>query len=188
MTKKTRKKNGMTICLGLLALFGICCLFNACDAGRDELSTQEAVETEETGEVSSEAQVAPKEKEIIISDLLYVPADIQYKYDLSKPEELALAVYDGEAIFKDKCWPCHGDGSHQPGTTTLKIKYGENKTEYLEERTDLIPKHITFMVRQGRAVMVPFRLTAISHNDLRAVIAYLTRNNPTQLEIGQDRY
>jgi mono/diheme cytochrome c family protein len=61
------------------------------------------------------------------------------------------------------------------GTAALEIKYKGEKPALLEERTDLTPEVVAFFVRKGSGVMPPFRPTEVSDDDLKALGAYLSR-------------
>jgi hypothetical protein len=66
-----------------------------------------------------------------------------------------------------------------PGTQQLGIKYRDSDIPaVLDERTDLVPEFIEVIVRQGVSFMPQFRKTEIGDEDLDALSAYLTRNNP----------
>ena len=91
----------------------------------------------------------------------------------------------GEQVYDDWCAPCHGAGlglpgfGGLPGTQQLAIKYRDSDIPaVLHERTDLVPAFIEVTVRQGVSFMPQFRKTEISDDDLAALSAYLTRNNP----------
>jgi (+)-pinoresinol hydroxylase len=45
----------------------------------------------------------------------------------------------------------------------------------LEERTDLTPQVVLFYIRQGVAMMAPFRKTELSDKDAKAIADYLSR-------------
>jgi mono/diheme cytochrome c family protein len=98
-------------------------------------------------------------------------------------------VAHGKAVFEKWCAACHGagDGGNDfltdrliprlPGTNALHAKYNDKVPALLEERTDLTPDSIEYFVRNGITLMAPFRKTEVSDDDLRALSAYLTRNN-----------
>jgi (+)-pinoresinol hydroxylase len=101
------------------------------------------------------------------------------------PQSGAADVEQGEQIYEYWCEPCHGTGlglpgfDGLPGTQQLRIKYrGTDVPAVLDERTDLVPAFIEVSVRQGVSFMPQFRKTEISDQDLEALSAYLTRNNP----------
>jgi mono/diheme cytochrome c family protein len=88
-----------------------------------------------------------------------------------------LTMTDGEQIYKYHCWNCHGEGPGKPGTTALKALHEGQLPAVLEERTDLDPDYIRYLVRNGVSIMPHFRKTHISDEQLDALVDYLTRNN-----------
>ncbi|MBJ7579311.1 cytochrome c [Devosia sp. MC532] len=88
-----------------------------------------------------------------------------------------LTMTDGEQIYKYHCWNCHGEGPGKPGTTALAALHGDSLPAVLEERTDLDPEYIRYLVRNGVSIMPHFRQTHISDTQLEALVDYLTRNN-----------
>jgi (+)-pinoresinol hydroxylase len=101
------------------------------------------------------------------------------------PDERAARIEHGRQIYEYWCGTCHGPGlglpgfSALPGTHQLEIKYrGTDIPAVLDERTDLVPEFIEVIVRQGVSFMPQFRKTEISDEELDALSAYLTRNNP----------
>jgi (+)-pinoresinol hydroxylase len=89
----------------------------------------------------------------------------------------AAAVKQGQQVYEYWCTPCHGKGERgYPGTTALQAKYKGALPSALEDRTDLTPAAIRFVVRRGISIMPFFRPTEVSEADLAALAAYLTRN------------
>jgi mono/diheme cytochrome c family protein len=87
----------------------------------------------------------------------------------------AASVEKGKQVFQTWCEACHGSGGDRPGTLGLEVKYGGKIPARLEDRKDLTPDFIKLYVRNGFAMMAPFRKTEISDADLAALTAYLTR-------------
>ena len=89
----------------------------------------------------------------------------------------AIAPAQGEprgyVEFQRACSVCHGSGPAKPGTRALRAKYGGKLPALLEQRTDLAPDYVKFIVRHGVSVMPPFRKTELSDADLEAIAAYL---------------
>jgi mono/diheme cytochrome c family protein len=81
----------------------------------------------------------------------------------------------GYVQYEKSCVVCHGGGPARPGTRSLATKYQNKLPALLADRTDLQPQYIRTIVRQGIAVMPPFRKTELSDADLDAIVAYLTR-------------
>jgi mono/diheme cytochrome c family protein len=91
-------------------------------------------------------------------------------------EDRGSAVERGAAVFNNWCSACHSRGpQNAPGTTSLQFKYQGSVPAALEERRDLTPDLLKFFVRNGVAMMAPFRKTEVSDADLDALAAYLTR-------------
>ncbi|HEY8519553.1 MAG TPA: cytochrome c [Gammaproteobacteria bacterium] len=100
--------------------------------------------------------------------------------------ERATAIERGREIYAYWCEPCHGPGvglpgfDALPGTHQLALKYRNTSIPaVLDERTDLAPAYIKAVVREGISFMPQFRKTEISDEELDALAAYLTRNNPS---------
>jgi (+)-pinoresinol hydroxylase len=81
----------------------------------------------------------------------------------------------GYVQFQNSCAVCHGAGPAHPGTRALAYKYRGKSPGPLEERTDLAPDFIKYVVRHGVSVMPMFRKTELSDADLDAIAVYLTR-------------
>ncbi len=79
----------------------------------------------------------------------------------------------GRAVYQKWCTPCHGTGPGKAGTEAAAA-HGI-KPAVLEERTNLTPKLIESVVRNGISFMPRFRKTEISNTDLEAITAYLVR-------------
>jgi len=94
----------------------------------------------------------------------------------------------GREVFDQRCRACHGAlpdeifgplfVSPMPGTRALRDRYRGELPAELERRTDLSAAYIEAVVRDGYLSMPFFRPTELSDDDLEALIAYLTRNNP----------
>ena len=87
-------------------------------------------------------------------------------------------VSRGEAIYQARCEYCHGDGPQKGGTMMLQRRYQGSRPAVLHQRTDLAAQFIRVMVRTNTPGMAPVRITEVSEQELDALIAYLTRNNP----------
>jgi (+)-pinoresinol hydroxylase len=83
----------------------------------------------------------------------------------------------GYVLFQRACSVCHGTGPAKPGTRALTTKYHGKLPALLEQRTDLQPDYIKYIVRHGVSVMAPFRKTELSDADLDAIADYLTRRH-----------
>jgi mono/diheme cytochrome c family protein len=81
----------------------------------------------------------------------------------------------GREVFDKWCAPCHGAGFGKPATAALAFKYKGEKPALLEERTDLTPEIVKYMVRNGVYTMPASRKTEISDDDLDALAAYLSK-------------
>ena len=91
-------------------------------------------------------------------------------------EDSGSAVERGAAVFGNWCSACHSRGpQNAPGTASLEIKYQGSVPAALEDRRDLTADVVKFFVRNGVAMMAPFRKVEVSDADLDALAAYLTR-------------
>jgi (+)-pinoresinol hydroxylase len=81
----------------------------------------------------------------------------------------------GYVEFQRACSVCHGSGPARPGTRALRAKYRGKLPALLEQRTDLTPAYVKYIVRHGVSVMPLFRKTELSEADLEAIAAYLAR-------------
>jgi hypothetical protein len=61
-----------------------------------------------------------------------------------------------------------------PGTSALAAKYDGQEPAVLEERKDLTPDFIKFVVRHGVSIMPPFRKTEITDAELSVLADYLS--------------
>jgi mono/diheme cytochrome c family protein len=94
-------------------------------------------------------------------------------------EDSGAAVESGAAVFNNWCSACHSRGpQNAPGTASLQNKYQGSVPAALEDRRDLTPEVIKVFVRNGVAMMAPFRKVEVSDADLDALAAYLTRPRP----------
>ncbi|HEY9181848.1 MAG TPA: cytochrome c [Gammaproteobacteria bacterium] len=111
------------------------------------------------------------------------PADYQGTFPIAAWSRTTAAIEDsgsaverGAAVFNNWCSACHSRGPQDaPGTTSLQIKYQGSVPAALEDRTDLTSEVIKVFVRNGVAMMAPFRKVEVSDADLDALAAYLTR-------------
>ena len=88
---------------------------------------------------------------------------------------------EGKEVYDKWCIICHGENNPASGggTATLMVLYKDTDIPAeLEDRTDMSPELIESTVRWGRQAMPNFRITEITHSQLEALVAYLTRNNP----------
>ena len=94
-------------------------------------------------------------------------------------EDRGTSVDRGAAVFNNWCSACHSRGpQNAPGTASLQVKYQGSVPAALEDRRDLTPEVIKVFVRNGVAMMAPFRKVEVSDVDLDALAAYLTRTRP----------
>jgi mono/diheme cytochrome c family protein len=91
-------------------------------------------------------------------------------------EESGSAAERGAAVFNNWCSACHSRGpQNAPGTVSLQHKYQGSVPAALEDRRDLTPEVVKVFVRNGVAMMAPFRKVEVSDADLDALAAYLAR-------------
>jgi mono/diheme cytochrome c family protein len=81
----------------------------------------------------------------------------------------------GEAVYQRWCSHCHSAGRGNPGTESLKVKYGDTLPSVLLERTDLDAAAVKLFVRQGVLSMPPFRKTEITDAELAALGDYVAK-------------
>ena len=82
-----------------------------------------------------------------------------------------------EAVYQRWCSHCHSAGRGNPGTESLKVKYGDRLPSVLLERTDLDAAAVKLFVRQGVLSMPPFRKTEITDAELAALGDYVARKH-----------
>lgn len=84
----------------------------------------------------------------------------------------------GKQVFDRWCAGCHGRlNDHQKmlaGTYVLGQRYGATKPAALEDRSDLAPEYLRYIVRHGLNVMPASRKTEISDAQLEQLVQYLT--------------
>ena len=91
-------------------------------------------------------------------------------------EDKGSTVERGAAVFNNWCSACHSRGpQNAPGTSSLQAKYQGSVPAALEDRRDLTPEVVKLFVRNGVAMMAPFRKVEVSDADLEALAAYLAR-------------
>ena len=92
-----------------------------------------------------------------------------------------MLINNGSQVFNQYCRYCHGEAANpldMIGTQKLQERYQGAVPAKLEDRTNLTPVFIETIVRNGLGLMAFFRKTEINDEELEALIAYLTRNNP----------
>lgn len=88
----------------------------------------------------------------------------------------------GKRVYDTWCVNCHGPGPGRygrglTGTEALEAKYDGKIPAVLDERTDLTPALVDYVVRNGVSMMPFFRKTEITDAELAALSAYLSRLN-----------
>ena len=78
----------------------------------------------------------------------------------------------GKVLFDRWCAECHAPGHGHPGTQQLGWTRGA-KLAVLEQRRDLSPELVRYVVRNGLNAMPPYRPTEISDAELGQLAAYL---------------
>lgn len=92
----------------------------------------------------------------------------------------AVGQPSGYVEYEKYCSSCHAAGPEdRPGATALQAKYNGQLPALLSERTDLVADYVKYVVRNGISIMPRARKTEISDAELDVIVAYLTRNNPT---------
>jgi len=100
----------------------------------------------------------------------------------TRSEQIAL----GQKVYESNCVSCHGPGignpgaKFKPGTDALRVKHAGKVPALLTERTDLTPSMVAYFVRNGVSIMPFYRQTEIDDEQLAALGAYLSSNNPNR--------
>jgi (+)-pinoresinol hydroxylase len=87
----------------------------------------------------------------------------------------ATPEVSGEAVYQHWCSHCHNAGRGNPGTESLRVKYGDKLPAVLLERTDLTPQVVAQFVRQGVLSMAPFRKTEITDAELAVLSEFVAK-------------
>ncbi|BFM14848.1 hypothetical protein R50073_10310 [Maricurvus nonylphenolicus] len=82
------------------------------------------------------------------------------------------SALDGAQLFNKNCHICHGDGANFPGTERLAVRSGREHA-VLENRENLSPAYVKWVVRNGLAMMPTFRPTELSDAEVAAIASYL---------------
>lgn len=85
-------------------------------------------------------------------------------------------IRQGEEQFQYWCASCHGRGPGHPGTQALDYRFQGAMPGALQDRTNLAPDYVAYVVRNGLFLMPFFRKTEIDDAQLAAIGAYLSRN------------
>jgi (+)-pinoresinol hydroxylase len=78
----------------------------------------------------------------------------------------------GKQIFSRYCAECHAPGFGHPGTQQLALLRGA-VSSILEQRKDLAPDYIRYVVRHGLWEMPPYRTAEIDDAQLAQLARYL---------------
>ncbi len=95
-----------------------------------------------------------------------LPAAAQYA------QAAVPAPATGKQVFGKWCSDCHSTAGG-PGSVALQRKYHGDVPAILEQRSNLPPEYVTYVVRHGVSFMPSFRKTEISDAELALVGAYL---------------
>lgn len=79
----------------------------------------------------------------------------------------------GQRVFAHRCGMCHREGG--TGTFVLARRLGAAQS-LLEQRTDLKPEYIRFVVRWGLNNMPRLSRVEVPEADLNELLVYLTRD------------
>jgi mono/diheme cytochrome c family protein len=80
----------------------------------------------------------------------------------------------GKAVFDKHCSHCHAPGIGHPGTMQLARTRGRDQA-VLEERDNLAPDYVKYIVRNGLNAMPPFKPSNITREELEALADYLSQ-------------
>jgi len=75
-------------------------------------------------------------------------------------------------VYKKWCSDCHATATG-PGSLALQRRYNGDRPAILDQRKDLRPEYVKFVVRHGMSFMPSFRKTEISDAELALLAAYL---------------
>jgi len=87
--------------------------------------------------------------------------------------EQAVADSQGKQVFNTHCVHCHADAPNAVGTRQLRKRYRDQRA-VLEQRTDLAPEYVAYVVRNGLHAMPQFTPANLSPAALEALQAYLS--------------
>ena len=90
-------------------------------------------------------------------------------------DELTAQQSAGQQAFAHRCGMCHREGG--TGTFVLARRLGAAQS-LLEQRTDLKPEYVRFVVRWGLMNMPRLSRVEVPDSDMTALVAYLTRPRP----------
>lgn len=82
------------------------------------------------------------------------------------------AELTGKEVFNHYCVHCHAPGREHPGTLQLGLTRGAERA-VLEERTDLAPEYVRYIVRHGLKAMPAFVPSELDEAQLNALAGYL---------------
>ncbi len=85
---------------------------------------------------------------------------------------LSSLQQQGQKLFRNNCFYCHSEKVW--GTLALERRRPAGDA-LLEKRTDLVPKFVRSVVRNGLGSMPAYRRTELNDDEVDAIIAYLTR-------------
>ena len=90
-------------------------------------------------------------------------------------DELTAQQSAGQKVFAHRCGMCHREGG--TGTFVLARRLGAAQS-LLEQRTDLKPEYIRYVVRWGLVNMPRLSRVEVPDPDMNQLVAYLTRPRP----------
>lgn len=90
-------------------------------------------------------------------------------------DELTAQQSAGQQVFAHRCGMCHREGG--TGTFVLARRLGAAQS-LLEQRTDLKPEYIRYVVRWGLMNMPRLSRVEVPDPDMNQLVAYLTRPRP----------
>jgi mono/diheme cytochrome c family protein len=78
----------------------------------------------------------------------------------------------GKQVFGRYCTQCHAPGFGHPGTQQLALTRGK-ALSVLEQRKDLAPEYLRYVVRHGLWEMPPYRVSELDEGQLGQLVQYL---------------
>ena len=118
---------------------------------------------------------------MLIAGILISVCTVELTGIYSEARAQDTPVARGRAVFEHWCADCHNPvGPADPplaGTSSLERTYKGTKPAALEERTDLTPEYVKYIVRKGTKSMPMSRKTEITDQDLDALARYLSKES-----------
>jgi mono/diheme cytochrome c family protein len=90
---------------------------------------------------------------------------------------LSAKQEEGRKLYRETCFYCHSEKVW--GTLAIERRRAGSDA-LLEQRRDLVPEFLRSVVRNGLGSMPAYRRTELTDAEVDAIVAYLTRANPSK--------